>query len=254
MNQENSKSQLTLNLTAFQGPFDLLLHLIREMEIDIYDIPMAEITQQYLVYVHEMQELDLDMAGDYLVMAATLIEIKSRLLLPVEEEFMDQLDEDQDPRYQLVQQLLVYQQFQIVADALEHQQDMRSQVFSRPMTDLSHFQEAVPLEEGEVSLDQLSQTMSRILTEQIQRQPQEKAIRHDTVSVTDKIKAIEARFVQHNCDEPILFDDLLDNYQSPEIIATFMAILEMVKKQVLVFKQTNNLASIQIQLKEVTHA
>ena len=77
------KQQLKLQLASFQGPFDLLLHLIKQMKVDINDIPMAEITSQYLAYLHSMQELELDQAGDYLVMAATLLEIKSRLLLPI---------------------------------------------------------------------------------------------------------------------------------------------------------------------------
>ena len=80
----DSSQALTIRLTAFEGPFDLLLHLIKELEVDINDIPMAQVTDQYLAYVHQMQPLDLDLIGDYLVMAATLLEIKSRLLIPIE--------------------------------------------------------------------------------------------------------------------------------------------------------------------------
>ncbi len=102
--------QLTLVLTDFEGPLDLLLHLIKQTKIDIYDIPIAEITAQYLDYLHQMQVLKLDVAGDYLVMAATLMKIKSKLLLPKAPELIEEETEEYvDPRQELVDQLLAYQ-------------------------------------------------------------------------------------------------------------------------------------------------
>ena len=133
-----SNTELKLELAAFQGPFDLLLHLIRQMKVDINDIPMSEITSQYLSYLHSIQEFQLDVAGDYLVMAATLLEIKSRLLLPIEPD--PELDGDyeaDDPRQVLVQQLLLYQQFQDISTALELKQIERAKLYTRPSEDLS---------------------------------------------------------------------------------------------------------------------
>ena len=102
-----------VKIPAFEGPFDLLLHLIKENKVDIYDIPIAVITGQYLQYLEMMEELDLDMAGDFLVMAATLIHIKSRMLLPVDEEAPG--EEQEDPRLELIQRLLEYQTFKDVS-------------------------------------------------------------------------------------------------------------------------------------------
>lgn len=136
-----SSNELKLELDAFQGPFDLLLHLIKQMKVDINDIPMSEITSQYLAYLHSMKEFQLDIAGDYLVMAATLLEIKSRLLLPIEPEPDLEGDyEPEDPRQVLVQQLLLYQQFQDVATALEIKQVERAELYTRPSEDLSGMQ------------------------------------------------------------------------------------------------------------------
>ena len=133
-----AENKLTLELEAFQGPFDLLLHLIKEMEVDINDIPMTAITQQYIAYIHQMQELELDIVGDYLVMAATLLEIKSRLLLPIEPVAdIDAQYEGEDPRHNLVQQLLLYQEFQTVSLSLKELEGGRSGLLTRPPMDLS---------------------------------------------------------------------------------------------------------------------
>ncbi|MBG9979838.1 segregation/condensation protein A [Facklamia sp. DSM 111018] len=238
--------ELNLNLTAFQGPFDLLLHLIKRMEIDINDIPMREITQQYLKYIQSMSQLNLDVIGDYLVMAASLLEIKSRLLIPIEPEQMDDDEFNEDPRKVLVQQLLIYQQFQNVADALEEKQDQRSKIYSKTPSDLSHYQSFVPLEEGELTLSDLSHSMLQVLQRELERIPKERKIKHDQVSVTEKIHEIRQSFQKIPLGEKLEFNDLLSNPSRPEIIATFMALLELVRKQELIFQQTHNLGNIYI--------
>ncbi|MGF3076570.1 segregation and condensation protein A [Facklamia sp. P12945] len=254
MQEDRTNQDLTLKLTAFQGPFDLLLHLIKELEVDINDIPMTEITDQYLAYIDQMQELDLDKVGEYLVMAATLLEIKSRLLIPIEPDELDGDLEDQDPRSGLVQQLLIYQQFQLVADTLEDMQVDRSKHYSRPAADLSNFIAFIPLEEGELSLEQLQTSLKSVLQAQEQRQPKEKEIHHDQVSVTDKMQFIRQQFQSIKPNQSIAFSSLLSNGSRPEIIATFIAVLEMVRKQVLVFQQESYLDSIELRLREEGYA
>lgn len=245
-----SSQALTIRLTAFEGPFDLLLHLIKELEVDINDIPMAQVTDQYLAYVHQMQPLDLDLIGDYLVMAATLLEIKSRLLIPIEPDQADLEGEWQDPREGLVQQLLVYQQFQKVADALEDHQATRSANYSRPQTDLSAYQANIPLQEGEVSLDSLSQAMLNVLKRQLDRQPAQKEIHQDQVSIPDKIQAIRSQLASLDPGDRIEFNQLLRNASRPEIIASFMAVLELVRQHEVQFIQEGLYAPIQIMRRE----
>jgi len=123
-----------IKIPVFEGPFDLLLHLIKEAKIDIYDIPISLITSQYLQYIEMMKELNLEIAGDFLVLASTLIHIKSRMLLPPDEDVP--LDEQEDPRLELVQKLLEYQTFKEAASNLREKEEEWKKVFSKePLTD-----------------------------------------------------------------------------------------------------------------------
>lgn len=240
-------SQLKLELEAFQGPFDLLLHLIKQMKVDIHDIPITDITQQYMVYLQNMQRLELDQASEYLVMAATLIEIKSRLLLPIEPDVeYDDDYESGDPRAILVQQLLLYQQFQDVSSALEVKQESRSKLFSKPMDDLSNFTSKIPLEEGIISLNDLTNAMQNALRKAMMRAPKEREIHHDPMTVEQKMFQITEILHQLPIEQRTSFDSLLEKHTVHEIITTFMAVLELVRKQSIVFFQQNALAPIEI--------
>ncbi|MCW6652300.1 segregation/condensation protein A [Aerococcaceae bacterium NML191292] len=237
---------LKLELEAFQGPFDLLLHLIKQMKVDINDIPMREITAQYMVYLRAMQQLELDIVGDYLVMAATLVEIKSRLLLPIEPN--GELEDDYepgDPRQILVQQLLLYQQFQDISSVLETKQEARSRLFSRPSEDLSDYQSFIPLEEGALTTVDLAQTMFLVLQKELQRAPKEKEIHHDPMTVSQKMDSILD--VLQDSTRRIAFSELIEYGTRHEIITTFMAVLELVRKQVVVFYQEKAMDPIEIQ-------
>lgn len=153
--------QLTLVLTDFEGPLDLLLHLIKQTKIDIYDIPIAEITAQYLDYLHQMQVLKLDVAGDYLVMAATLMKIKSKLLLPKAPELIEEETEEYvDPRQELVDQLLAYQAFQKVATVLQERELERQQLFAKPASS-NPAEKVVPLARGVIKPRDLAAAVSK---------------------------------------------------------------------------------------------
>lgn len=131
METTKQSKQLTFKLAAFEGPLDLLLHLIKQNQMDIYDIQISAITSQYLDYLHQMQSLSLDIAGEYLVMAATLLSIKSRLLLPQHEELDPPVDDQLDPRQELVEQLLAHQCFQLTAQKLQELAEKRQCDYSR---------------------------------------------------------------------------------------------------------------------------
>ncbi|HSV27474.1 MAG TPA: segregation/condensation protein A, partial [Sedimentisphaerales bacterium] len=141
-----------VNLEAFAGPLDLLLYLVRKEEVDIYDIPISHITAQYVRYVEMMQEMDIDLAGDFLVMAAALMEIKSAMLLPqVPAETQDGETVD-DPRAELIRQLLEYKKFKDAANLLSAAAGRQSQRFHRPDTIVSRLQ---PGREPEIDMDQV---------------------------------------------------------------------------------------------------
>lgn len=235
-----TETSLQLELENFQGPFDLLLHLIKQMEVDINDIPMVEITQQYLSYIDSMKELRLDLVGDYLVMASTLVEIKSRLLLPIEPdpEFEDDYSQE-DPREALVQQLLLYQQFQNVAEELEIKHEERAKLYTRPMGNISSFQEFIPLDPNAISLEQLSEAMESALEKLALRQPLNKELHHDTLTVTEQMDKIFMAFDRLPSNKGLVFDQLIEIGSRTEIVTTFLAMLELVKKQRIIFIQEN---------------
>lgn len=247
MRVDMSNTELKLELEAFQGPFDLLLHLIKQMKVDINDIPMSEITSQYLSYLHSIQEFQLDVAGDYLVMAATLLEIKSRLLLPLEPDPEFEGDyESEDPRQVLVQQLLLYQQFQDVATALELKQIERAKLYTRPSEDLSLLQQFVPLDEGDITLQQLSEAMSLALQRELERAPKQKEIIHDPLTVSQRMDDILSVLNGLDANDSIHFNDLIHHNSRHEVITTFMAMLELVRKKAIIFNQNEALQPIEI--------
>ena len=233
MKPMNDKIQL--DLEVFQGPFDLLLHLIKQLKIDINDIPMAQITQQYLEYVHSIKHLEIDGIADYLVMASTLIEIKSRLLLPIE---VEETHSHEDPRHDLVQHLLLYQQFQEVTLILEEKQHNRSQVFSKPSEDISQYQQFIPLPKEWIDSDDLFNAMTVALMRQLNRIPPLTTIDQDPVTIEDKISQINRWLVQ-NPQQKVTFKEILHNYTRSEVVATFMAMLELVRKQTIVLEQSS---------------
>ena len=125
-----------LKLDVFEGPFDLLLYLIKKDEVDIYDIPIAKITEQYLSFLERMRQQGIDIASEWLVMAATLVQIKSRMLLPLEEDRAEELDEELDPRMELVEKLLEYGRYKEVAHELEQRELSEMEIFRRSVGDL----------------------------------------------------------------------------------------------------------------------
>lgn len=240
--------ELQLKLTEFEGPLDLLLHLIKKQEIDIYDIPIAQITEQYLDYLHQMQELSLEVAGDYLIMAATLMAIKSRLLLP--QSKVDELDhpdeEPEDPRQALVEQLLAYQAYQEVSHYLQQQAQMRARFFSKEETIPQHLA-PTPLPKGIVSLDELGAA----LTELLQRQRQEdmfaaQTISRDSFSLDEALALIQARLAaapQQTVSFTSLFVLPIDREQ---VVTLFLACLELMKTKTIICRQPSRQAPIQI--------
>ncbi|MFD1471341.1 segregation and condensation protein A [Companilactobacillus mishanensis] len=220
--------KLKLVLTDFQGPIDLLLHLIKEAKIDIYDIPIAQITQQYLDYLNSMKVLQLDIAGDYLVMASTLMSIKSKLLLPKAPDEIDEDIDDEDPRDELVSQLLTYQTFKHVSSYFEEKEKARNLSYDKepsvPKTQIDQF-----LLPGSVGLEDLSTTFTEILRNQVARQPKTEMIENETISIetaqTEILEKLEKL-------KKITFKSLLKvNHSIEEVVTDFMAILEMVRNQ-----------------------
>lgn len=210
-----------VQLEIFEGPLDLLLHLIKKNEVSITDIPIATITEQYLATLELMESLNLDMAGEFLVMAATLIHIKSRMLLPAGDEEPDQ-DEGVDPRAELVKRLLEYQRYKDAAAELEQREVLTRDVFVRASAPV---EEAGPREFREVSVFELLGALKRV----IDRLPKDMVheVTLEKITIRDKM-ALLLDILRHR--SRVSFEALFDEAKSRmEIIVTFLAMLELVK-------------------------
>jgi segregation and condensation protein A len=210
-----------VKLERFEGPLDLLLHLIKRDEIDIYDIPISHITQQYLGYLELMRSFDLEVAGEFLVMAATLMRIKAKMLLP--QPSLNQEEDEGDPREELVQRLIEYRQFKEAAGTLKVREDERRMLFERGL--VPGEDEAGPLPLAPASLFDLLDALNRVLARAPEAQVYE--VHTETYDVDDKV-ALILRLVAE--DGGVRFSSLLMRCRArAEMIVTFIALLELVK-------------------------
>lgn len=213
---------------AFEGPLDLLLHLIRANEVDIYNIPIAEITQQYLDYMELWESLDLTIAGEYVLIAATLIEIKSRLLLP-QEKPQNPEEEPEDPRAELVQRLLDYQQYQSTLETLRMWEEQRRHLFFRGAAE-NVDDYMLPVAAGEANVRQLYQALHRLLTEAgVEDRPVTSVTPRRRLSLRFKMAEVARRIDQAGADG-IPFESLFE-LPCPryDIVLTFLALLELLR-------------------------
>jgi len=219
-----------VKLEVFEGPLDLLLYLIKKNEIDIYDIPIAEITEQYLEYLELMRMLDLNIAGEFLVMAATLIHIKSKMLLPPEEKEILP-EEEEDPREELVRRLLEYKKFKEVAGVLGDLESQRKKMFTRI---ISQDENAKEERFFEASLFDLITALTRVLKE-VPKEVFQEIIR-DEFTVEQKVHDLLHMLVER----PVIYlTELFRKAKNKmEIIVTFLAVLELIRlKEILVVQK-----------------
>ena len=239
--------ELNVKLEIFEGPLDLLLHLIKTLEIDIYDIPISEITEQYMYYIRSMKELDLELAGEYIVMAATLMSIKSKTLLPkVEVELLESDYEDEiDPREQLVAQLLEYRKFKYAASILKEKEVERGKFYTKEATNLDEYKDLVaPLAPNEVTTIDLFLAFSDILNRRKDLEPMETTIVSEEFSIDDKIEEIMNRVFSNDNASGLHFTSLFYVYTRNEIVTTFMALLELIKSGEIIAKQKSAIEPI----------
>lgn len=238
---ESSIPQYPVRLDNFEGPLDLLVHLIRRHEIDIYDIPIALITEQYLEYLELMQELDLDVAGEFLVMAATLIQIKARMLVPRPEAAEEEEDAG-DPRDALVQRLLEHEKYKAAAELLHERQTERSAQWTRPDSRVADIA-GQPIErEIEVDLFSLLQAFQAVMARARERRPLE--LPEELVSIERRIEQLNARLSE---TEACGFEDLFEGDRSrSELVTTFLALLEMVRLKLVRLFQSGPFAPIRV--------
>ena len=229
-----------VKLQVFEGPLDLLLHLIKKNEVDIYDIPIAFITAQYLEYLDVMKTLNLDIAGEFLVMAATLMHIKSKMLLPPAEDEREEFEGEEDPRAELVRRLIEYQRFKDTANKLMGHEILDRDVFTRGLAGESSEENEKDL--NEISIIELIEAFKRVLKEE----PPENFfyIAIEKMSVNDKITEIIER-MKHTGN--IVFQSLFTGIgDKHEAIITFLALLELIRLKVVRVIQATPFGTIRI--------
>ncbi len=241
--QDESSGALKVTLPSFHGPLDLLLHLIKQHKIDIYDIPIALITEQYNAYLDAMEELSLDVAADYIYMAALLIHIKSKMLLPHDEDAVIE-----DPRQELVDRLLEYQRFKAVAESFAELDVLRMGVWPRPATPIPGT-DASEIDMSEVGLFDLIDAFRGALNRYKQNHPQSIELKRTVHKISDKMRELYDKLHEKS---PIRLQWFLEGRGRNELIAIFLATLELVRLGGISLKQSGNFGEILIASTEKT--
>jgi segregation and condensation protein A len=237
---ESSPDAYSVTLDQFSGPLDLLIHLIKKNEVSIYDIPIALITRQYLEYIELMDELDLDVAGEFLVMAATLIHIKSRMLLPRPDPAQEDIEDD--PRDSLVNRLLEYQKYKTAANVLHEREEMRSAQWQRPDQRVAEIAGDDYEPEVEVDLFSLMAAFKAVLDRA--RQRPRLALPSEQMSIETRIAQLLGRLSETEaCGFEDLFEDVLGR---PALIVTFLALLEMIRLKLIRVFQAGMFGAIRV--------
>lgn len=239
----------SVKLEVFEGPLDLLLHLINRLEIDIYDIPMAELTQQYIEHLHAMRVLRLDELSEYLVLAATLLEVKSKMLLPVNEEvaFIEEFGYEEDPREELIARLMEYRKFKEAANSLRESAAHRDEHFTKEPEDLTDYGEPLVTEsEEQLNVFDLIGAFQKMLHRKKLKLPLTASITKSEQSVGDKMSSIMSKL--ELCGGECDFHALFETTTVPELVLTFLSLLELMKLQEVKVRQNNNFEELRISL------
>ena len=248
-------SAIDVKLNVFEGPLDLLLHLLEKNKVNIYDIPIVEITNQYMEYIAEMKRQDLNVMSEFLVMAATLLDIKSKMLLPKQETVEE---EEEDPRAELVQQLLEYKMYKCMAYELRDRQlDAQRVMFKEPTIpkEVLAYEQPVDLTElvSDMTLAKLNDIFKSIMRKQVDKVDPIRSkfgkIEKEEVSLSDKMLYLEEYCKSH---QSFSFRNLLEKQAGKmEVIVTFLAILELMKTGKIFISQEHTFDDIWIESKIV---
>lgn len=239
------KVDYKVTIDNFDGPLDLLLHLIKEQDIDIYDIKIEDITKQYLDYIKAMKELNLSVASEYLVMASELVEMKSKMLLP--KRCTDLSDEyEEDPREVLIEKLLLYKRYKEVTSDFKNLEKERKLILTKNPENLSIYAKEEEKNDS-LGIDDLINAFNELLRRKELEKPVATKITRKELSVSEKVNKIKNML---KSKKRINFEEIFDEPVVEEVIISFLSVLEMVKKNEIELSQDGNFKSIIITLKE----
>ncbi|WP_042223546.1 segregation/condensation protein A [Oceanobacillus manasiensis] len=238
-----------VKLDAFEGPLDLLLHLINKYEIDINDIPVAQITEQYMNYIHTMQKLDLNIASEYLVMAATLVAIKSQMLLP-KQEIDEEVDEYmEDPREELMQRLIEYRKFKDAAEKLKEKEEDASQLFTRsPVIFEKLTQNPHKVVKGDLTIYDMLGALGKMMERKKWKEPLDTKVQRAEIPIEQRMDEVIELVRERR--EGIYFDELFSYRSRTHIVVTFMALLELMKSRKVFCEQESHFDALLVHYME----
>jgi segregation and condensation protein A len=238
-------AEYKVQFEVFEGPLDLLLYLIKKEEVDIYEVNLTKLATQFIEYIDTMRLLDLDIAGEFLVMAATLMYIKSRELLPVEQQAQVEGEDDgEDPRWELIRQLVEYKKFKDAAAQLQSLEARQEHIYPRVPGKPDFAETAAQPARPEVSIFDLLNAVNTVLKRFEKREGATREIFEDKWSVSEKIEFIITTISERG---PVKFSQLFENAASrSEIVCTFLALLELIRLKQLVCAQPEAFGEIEI--------
>jgi len=236
-------SEYRVQFEVFEGPLDLLLYLVKKEEVDIYEVNLTKIATQFIEYIELMRELDLEVAGEFLVMASTLMYIKSRELLPVDQQVQAEGEEDEeDPRWELIRQLLEYKKFKDAAAQLHQREAEQEKIFPR-LSGKLEFEPSSPPPRPEVSLFDLINAVSNVL-KRFQQREGARDIFEDKWTVSEKIELLRQAV---DTRAALKFSELFEQTTSrTEVVVTFLALLELIRLKHIVVSQPTPFSEIEI--------
>ncbi len=234
-----------LKIHEFEGPLDLLLHLIKENKMDIFDIKIETITQQYLEYIEYQEKLNLEVASEYLVLAAELLEIKSKLLLPNQQVEEEQIEDD--PREELVKRLLEYESYKKITKVLKEKELIRKEVYTKAPSNVKNYIENQSEIKGNITLDDLLDAFQKYLERKKQSQPLKTKVTEKGITVSTRRKEI---FQLLKTKRKLTFSELFPIVSREYVVVTFLAILEMSKNKEILITQNDTFDDIMCEVIE----
>ena len=225
--------ELEFRINDFEGPLDLLLHLIKESKMDIMNIEIEKITAQYMNYINSQEKMNLEVSSEYLVLASELLEIKSKMLLPrVKSE--DCEDEENDPREELVNRLLEYQAYKDITKVLQEKELLRKEIYTKIPENVSNYVDEVHEIHADVTLDDLVNALKKYYQRKLESKPLKTKVTVNEISVSSRRSDIKSILKDKKC---VSFFELFPIVSKDYIVATFLAVLEMAKSRELIIKQ-----------------
>ena len=226
-------------INDFEGPLDLLLHLIKESKMDIMNIEIEEITKQYMDFLDKQEKMNLEISSEYLVLASELLEIKSRLLLPNNKD--ESLEDEEDPRDELINRLIEYQAYKNITKLLQDKELLRKDIYTKTPENINNYVEESHEIHADVSLDDLINALQKYYQRKADKKPLNTKVTINEISVTSRRHDIK-RLLKDK--KRVSFFELLPVVSKEYIVATFLAILEMAKSRELIIKQEKNFDDI----------